>query len=230
MEWKKILAGTLTAAMVLTNVPMAGFPVLAAEESGQESAEQSSQYQVIDQSILKANAKDNSHAKGSYDSATGIYKDGAAANAFDGDDNTLWHENYSGGGSGSQDRPSATNPIWIQTGFGTDADGNNQVYTIGKLTYRGRPDSYANKSGTKGLWSTRISKYAILVANVKTGSPAAGDWAVARTGVMPDDISVGNAISEIEFRQWKRHMFVWYATLLMAMTIMYVQVKSICIR
>lgn len=199
MEWKKILAGTLTAAMVLTNVPMAGFPVLAAEESGQESAEQSSQYQVIDQSILKANAKDNSHAKGSYDSATGIYKDGAAANAFDGDDNTLWHENYSVGGSGSQDRPSATNPIWIQTGFGTDADGNNQVYTIGKLTYRGRPDSYANKSGTKGLWSTRISKYAILVANVKTGSPAAGDWAVARTGVMPDDISVGNAISEIEF-------------------------------
>lgn len=155
-------------------------------------------YEKIDQSVLKANAKDNSHAQGSRQ-ADGTYNDGAAANAFDNNVNTLWHENYDNTGAGSQTKPSASNPIWIQTSFGTEENGNNKVKTVGCLTYRGRPDSYAGKVNTKGLWSTRISDYVILAANVEKGSPKAGDWAVVKAGTMPSDISVGNAVSELEF-------------------------------
>lgn len=154
-------------------------------------------YEKIDQSVLKENAKDNSHAQGSRQS-DGTYNDGTAANAFDDNDDTLWHENYSNTGAGSDQKPSASNPIWIQTSFGTE-NGKNKVETVGCLTYRGRPDSYANQAQTKGLWSTRISDYVILAANVKEGSPKAGDWAVVQTGTMPSDISVGNAVSKIEF-------------------------------
>lgn len=198
MEWKKVLAGTLTAAMVLSAVPVTGMAAFAAETTA-DDMETVSSYKAINQEILKENAKDNSHAQGAYDSELNVNKDGAAANAFDGNDNTLWHENYDNSGSGSQARPSASNPIWIQTGFGVDESGSNQAYTIGKLTYRGRPDSYANHSGTKGLWSTRIERYAILVANVKNGSPTESDWAVAKSGIMPSDLSVGNAVSELTF-------------------------------
>lgn len=152
-------------------------------------------YEKIDQSVLKANAKDNSHAQGSRQ-ADGTYNDGAAANAFDGNENTLWHENYDNTGAGSQTRPSASNPIWVQTSFGTEENGNNKVETVGCLTYRGRPDGY--NSG-KGLWSTRISDYVILAANVASGSPTAGEWAVVKAGTMPSDISDGNAVSELEF-------------------------------
>lgn len=154
-------------------------------------------YERIDQSVLKENAKDNSHAQGSRQN-DGTYNDGTAANAFDGNVNTLWHENYGNTGAGSQTRPSASNPIWIQTSFGTE-NGENKVETVGRLTYRGRPDSYANQAQTKGLWSTRISDYVILAANVAKGSPKAGDWAVVQTGTMPSDIAVGNAVSEVEF-------------------------------
>ena len=154
-------------------------------------------YERIDQSVLKENAKDNSHAQGSRQN-DGTYNDGTAANAFDGNVNTLWHENYGNTGAGSQTRPSASNPIWIQTSFGTE-NGENKVETVGRLTYRGRPDSYADHAQTKGLWSTRISDYVILAANVAHGSPKAGDWAVVQTGTMPSDIAVGNAVSEVEF-------------------------------
>lgn len=146
-------------------------------------------YEKIDQSVLKANAKDNSHDNNG--------NDRAASAAFDGNDDTLWHQNW-GNGAGSTVKPSASNPIWIQTSFGTE-NGENKVETVGRLTYRGRPDSYANKANTKGLWSTRISDYVILAANVAQGSPKTGDWAVVQTGTMPSDIAVGNAVSEVEF-------------------------------
>ncbi len=146
-------------------------------------------YERIDQSVLKENAKDNSHDNDG--------NDRAASAAFDGNDDTLWHQNW-GNGVGSTDKPSASNPIWIQTSFGTE-NGENKVETVGRLTYRGRPDSYANHAQTKGLWSTRISDYVILAANVAQGSPKAGDWAVVQTGTMPSDIAVGNAVSEVEF-------------------------------
>lgn len=146
-------------------------------------------YERIDQSVLKENAKDNSHDNNG--------NDRAASAAFDGNDDTLWHQNW-GNGAGSTVKPSASNPIWIQTSFGTE-NGENKVETVGRLTYRGRPDSYANKANTKGLWSTRISDYVILAANVAQGSPKAGDWAVVQTGTMPSDIAVGNAVSEVEF-------------------------------
>lgn len=146
-------------------------------------------YERIDQSVLNENAKDNSHDNDG--------NDRAASAAFDGNDDTLWHQNW-GNGAGSTDKPSASNPIWIQTSFGTE-NGENKVETVGRLTYRGRPDSYANKANTKGLWSTRISDYVILAANVAQGSPKTGDWAVVQTGTMPSDIAVGNAVSEVEF-------------------------------
>lgn len=150
-------------------------------------------YERIDQSVLKENAKDNSHDNNG--------NDRAASAAFDGNDDTLWHQNWGSGSqyaAGSTVKPSASNPIWIQTSFGTE-NGKNKVETVGRLTYRGRPDSYANKANTKGLWSTRISDYVILAANVAKGSPKAGDWAVVQTGTMPSDIAVGNAVSEVEF-------------------------------
>ena len=150
-------------------------------------------YEKIDQSILKANAKDNSHANGSI--KNNVAYDGAAINAFDGNVDTLWHENYDNTGAGSQAKPSVSNPIWIQTGFGAE-NGKNKIETVGCLTYRGRPDTYTSGSGVK---STRISDYVILAACKESGSPKAGDWAVVKAGTMSSNISSGNADETITF-------------------------------
>lgn len=150
-------------------------------------------YEKIDQSILKANAKDNSHANGSI--KNNVAYDGAAINAFDGNVDTLWHENYDNTGAGSQAKPSFSNPIWIQTGFGAE-NGKNKIETVGCLTYRGRPDTYTSGSGVK---STRISDYVILAACKESGSPKAGDWAVVKAGTMSSNISAGNAVETITF-------------------------------
>lgn len=150
-------------------------------------------YEKIDQSILKANAKDNSHANGSI--KNNVAYDGAAINAFDGNVDTLWHENYDNTGAGSQAKPSVSNPIWIQTGFGAE-NGKNKIETVGCLTYRGRPDTYTSGSGVK---STRISDYVILAACKESGSPEAGDWAVVKAGTMSSNISAGNAVETITF-------------------------------
>lgn len=152
-------------------------------------------YEKIDQNVLKANAKDNSHAQGSQNPNTGVYNDGAATNAFDGDDVTLWHENYGNSGAGSQAKPSVSNPIWIQTGFGAE-NGKNKIETVGCLTYRGRPDTYTSGSGVK---STRISDYVILAACKESGSPEDGDWAVVKAGTMSSNISAENAVETITF-------------------------------
>lgn len=150
-------------------------------------------YEKIDQSILKANAKDNSHANGSI--KNNVAYDGAAINAFDGNVDTLWHENYDNTGAGSQAKPSVSNPIWIQTGFGAE-NGKNKIETVGCLTYRGRPDTYTSGSGVK---ATRISDYVILAACKESGSPEAGDWAVVKAGTMSSNISAGNAVETITF-------------------------------
>lgn len=152
-------------------------------------------YEKIDQNVLKANAKANSHAQGSQNPNTGVYNDGAATNAFDGDDVTLWHENYGNSGAGSQAKPSVSNPIWIQTGFGAE-NGKNKIETVGCLTYRGRPDTYTSGSGVK---STRISDYVILAACKESGSPEDGDWAVVKAGTMSSNISAENAVETITF-------------------------------
>ena len=164
-------------------------------------------YKEVSPEILAANAKDNSHADGS--KKNGVAYDGAAANAFDtGDesDATMWHENYRDTSavtsSGSEERPSASNPIWIQTSFGTDAEGHNNVHKIGKLTYRGRPDTYTTNANTHKLLSTRIYKYVLLAANVQTGSPTEKDWAVVKSGIMPtaeSDTDTTKTISELTF-------------------------------
>lgn len=144
-------------------------------------------YEKIDQNVLKANAKDNSH-----DSSN---NDMPATAAFDGNDQTLWHQNY-GNGAGNQKIPSASNPIWIQTSFGTENE-KNKVETVGSLTYRGRPDDYKPANG--GLLATRISDYVILAACKEKGSPEAGDWAVVKAGTMSSNISAGNAVETITF-------------------------------
>lgn len=150
-------------------------------------------YEKIDQNVLKANAKDNSHANGSI--KNNVAYDGAAINAFDGNVDTLWHENYGDGGAGSKEKPSVSNPIWIQTGFGTEGD-KNKVETVGCLTYRGRPDTYTSGNG---VLATRISDYVILAACKESGSPKAGDWAVVKAGTMSSNISAGNAVETITF-------------------------------
>lgn len=143
-------------------------------------------YEKIDQNVLKENAKDNSHANVNNASTHDL----PATAAFDGDESTLWHQNYSNsGGVGSQEKPSASNPIWIQTSFGTE-EGKNKVETVGCLTYRGRPG---------GSLSTRISDYVILAACKESGSPEAGEWAVVKAGTMSSNISAGNAVEKITF-------------------------------
>ena len=143
-------------------------------------------YEKIDQNVLKENAKDNSHANVNNASTHDL----PATAAFDGDESTLWHQNYSNsGGVGSQEKPSASNPIWIQTSFGTE-EGKNKVETVGCLTYRGRPG--------RSL-STRISDYVILAACKESGSPEAGEWAVVKAGTMSSNISAGNAVEKITF-------------------------------
>ena len=143
-------------------------------------------YEKIDQSILKANAKDNSHANVNNSSTHDL----PATAAFDGDESTLWHQNYNqSGGVGSKDKPSASNPIWIQTSFGTENE-KNKVETVGCLTYRGRAN---------GSTATRISDYVILAANKETGIPKAGDWAVVKAGTMSSNISAGNDVDTITF-------------------------------
>lgn len=143
-------------------------------------------YEKIDQSILKANAKDNSHANVNNASTHDL----PATAAFDGDESTLWHQNYNqSGGVGSKDKPSASNPIWIQTSFGTENE-KNKVETVGCLTYRGRAN---------GSTATRISDYVILAANKETGSPEAEDWAVVKAGTMSSNISAGNDVDTITF-------------------------------
>lgn len=181
MKLKKILAGTLTAAMVLTSVPVTGFPVFA-ETEGTDSTASIEYAGEIDQSVLAANAKDNSHDNHTY-SGTTESKDGSAELAFDTIDNknnTRWHQNYSSGNSsnysGSTVSPASTNPIWIQTSFGVKEDGTRQSYKIGKLTYLSRPGDQHGQ--------TRIEKYAILVANVNKESPEADDWMVVKSGTM----------------------------------------------
>lgn len=143
-------------------------------------------YEKIDQSILKANAKDNSHANVNNASTHDL----PATAAFDGDESTLWHQNYNqSGGVGSKDKPSASNPIWIQTSFGTENE-KNKVETVGCLTYRGRAN---------GSTATRISDYVILAANRETGTPEPGDWAVVKAGTMSSNISAGNDVDTITF-------------------------------
>lgn len=143
-------------------------------------------YEKIDQSILKANAKDNSHANVNNASTHDL----PATAAFDGDESTLWHQNYNqSGGVGSKDKPSASNPIWIQTSFGTENE-KNKVETVGCLTYRGRAN---------GSTATRISDYVILAANRETGTPEPRDWAVVKAGTMSSNISAGNDVDTITF-------------------------------
>lgn len=143
-------------------------------------------YEKIAQSVLQANAKDNSHANVNNSSTHDL----PATAAFDGDESTLWHQNYNqSGGVGSKDKPSASNPIWIQTSFGTENE-KNKVETVGCLTYRGRAN---------GSTATRISDYVILAANKETGTPEAGEWAVVKAGTMSSNISAGNDVDTITF-------------------------------
>lgn len=141
-------------------------------------------YEKIPQSTLRENAKDNSHANVN----TTTTHDLPAEYAFDGDASTLWHQNY-GSGAGNQEKPSASNPIWIQTGFGTEND-KNKIEPVGCLTYLGRPN---------GTLQTRISDYVILAACKESGTPEAGDWAVVKAGTMSSNISAENAVETITF-------------------------------
>lgn len=164
----------------------ATYTTAAEEDTALTAVFRDAYYEKIDQNVLKANAKDNSHANVNNASTHDL----PATAAFDGDESTLWHQNYSNsGGVGSQEKPSASNPIWIQTSFGTE-EGKNKVETVGCLTYRGRPG---------GSLSTRISDYVILAACTTNESPQAGEWAVVKAGTMSSNISAGNAVEKITF-------------------------------
>lgn len=178
VEWRD------TSGKIVSNDAV--YTTTAEEDTTLTAVFRNAYYEKIDQSILKANAKDNSHANVDNSSTHDL----PATAAFDGDESTLWHQNYNqSGGVGSKDKPSASNPIWIQTSFGIENE-KNKVETVGCLTYRGRAN---------GSTATRISDYVILAANKETGTPEAGDWAVVKAGTMSSNISAGNDVDTITF-------------------------------
>ena len=101
--------------------------------------------------------------------------DGRASWAFDGE-NHWWHSRYQNfdqkfsheiGTAAGAGKPSATNPIWIQTGF-------DQVFYVDHIDYTPR--------GDKGIFKD----YKVSVANLEdpTATPTDADFTVVKSGTL----------------------------------------------
>ena len=124
---------------------------------------------AFNRSILAKNAIANSEM----DPASGT--DGPASWAFDTEDH-WWHSRWGNWGQlkptetvtqSMTGKPSASNPIWIQTGF-------DQVYYIDHIEYTPR--------GTQGIFKD----YEVSVANLAdpTATPTDADFKVVKTGTL----------------------------------------------
>ncbi len=126
----------------------------------------------IDPEILSENAMANSEQK-----PVAWEHDGSAADAFDDDLNIFWHTRYQDwdqkgdhevGSSAGDGKPSATNPIWIQTGF-------DAAWYVDHITYLPRDNGM-------GI----IKDYTVSVANLAdpTATPTDDDFRVVKEGTL----------------------------------------------
>ena len=179
MKLKKILAATLVGAMVLTNVPVGnhGTAVAVAAENQEVTTSVTTGYELkeISQETLKSNASANSENA----NPTGNAKGGPAQWAFDNLDH-WWHSHFDTG------HPSASKPIYIQTGFG-------ESKRIKKLTYTPRTD---DKGGI-------IKNYEVKVSNVV--APSESDWKSVKTGVFENRMTLQEVVLDnAEDARWIR--------------------------
>jgi hypothetical protein len=150
MKLKRILACTLSAAMLVTTASFANLGVgtaYAAAENDQIVTAKG--LAEIDSAILMQNAK----AKSEQNPVQG--QDGLATWAFD-DQDHWWHTKWQNE-QNNEGHVSASNPIWIQTGF-------DEVKKIKKITYQSRD----TKMGC-------INGYKVQYANV-SGEPQDSDF------------------------------------------------------
>ena len=183
MKLKKILACALSASMLVTGVSFSvdfkGGTVQAATELDDQVTHTT--LAEIDATILAKNAK----AKSEMNPAD--KQDGPASWAFD-DEDHWWHTKWKNEVN-NEGKPSASNPIWIQTGF----DG---VKKIKKITYQSRDN---------GMGS--IKDYKVQYANVTGREPedsdfqdvpgAAGTFPNART---EQEVVFGEAVDATHIR------------------------------
>lgn len=159
MKMKRVLACALSAAMIVTFVSFdnmgVGMVHAAVDIENESVTVEEKVLKEIESEVLKANAKANSEQKpAAWDN------DGEAGWAFD-DENHWWHSRYQGNpveGEVNSGLVSASNPIWIQTGFG-------EAKKIKKITYLSRDN---------GMGS--INAYKVQYANVQQGEPRDDDF------------------------------------------------------
>lgn len=127
---KKGLAVAMTLAVTMTSVPTAfatdeesqlmTLPERPNEEKAKETVWK---YEKLDQAPMKKSVKASS------ENASAQYNEGPANLAFDGNDSTAWHTDYS----------THEGPYWIQWDLG-------ETYNVGKIDYTRKAD------GANGTW------------------------------------------------------------------------------
>ena len=136
--------------------------------------------EAIDKTILSTNADDNSHA------ASTNNTDGNATFMFDGNDSTMWHSYYSGGGGvypydSGEVNVGANYPVWMQTGF----DG---VEYITRIECKPRSNN-----------THQITNYEVYVSNNDTKPVATAnvsetnDWTLVQSGTLAT-VTSGNQV------------------------------------
>lgn len=123
MKLKQILAGVLTAAMVITSAPVSGLGTISAQ------AAEETTYSSVGIKMGAAESWDKTGESGE--------NGGWAIRAVDGDNTTYWHSNY-GPGSGTQSpvEAKADNSYYIALDAASSVD---------KITYLPRQvDNYRN--------------------------------------------------------------------------------------
>lgn len=143
MKMKRVLACALSAAMIVTFVSFGNMGVgmvhAAVDIENESVTVEEKVLKEIESEVLKANAKANSEQKpAAWDN------DGEAGWAFD-DENHWWHSRYQGNpveGEVNSGLVSASNPIWIQTGFG-------EAKKIKKITYLSRDNGMGSINAYK---------------------------------------------------------------------------------
>lgn len=163
MKLKRILAGVMAATVLIAS---GNFNFTETNEV--EAAV--TFYQEISSDELKAYAYTNSYANSG--------NDRGAAEAFDRNITTLWHQNYDSTGDGPQNKASDDNPIYIQAKFA-------QTRRVGKLVYRDRNNG-----------SNIIGKYMISYANSTNVRPEDDEW----TTIVTDNFLEANRpLHTVEF-------------------------------
>lgn len=152
MKLKRILACALSASMLVTGVSFSGDFKCGTVQAATELDDQvmHTTFAEIDSTILAKNAK----AKSEMNPAD--KQDGPASWAFD-DEDHWWHTKWQNEVN-NEGKPSAGNPIWIQTGF----DGAKKIK---KITYQSRDN---------GMGSIR--DYKVQYANVTGREPEDSDF------------------------------------------------------